>query len=98
MLRPIVLSRLAFVPMPFDKSRLTAPYINEGPRLERYLVKRWRLSAAAAADVVQEAFIRLMRVPQQQDIRDVPRHLRRLSRPQPSTIAARREEAMRAAS
>lgn len=55
-------------------------------------MKRWRLSAAAAADVVQEAFIRLMRVPQQQDIWDVPRHLRRLSRPQPSTIAARREE------
>jgi RNA polymerase sigma factor (sigma-70 family) len=54
---------------------LAALYADEHDRLRRRLVRRG-LSAAAAADAVQEAFLRLLRRPSA-DIRDLRSYVRR---------------------
>jgi RNA polymerase sigma-70 factor (ECF subfamily) len=52
---------------------LAALYADEHRRLQRFLIGR-DMSASAAADVVQEAFLRLLRAPRQ-DVRDLRSYL-----------------------
>jgi RNA polymerase sigma-70 factor (ECF subfamily) len=54
---------------------LAALYADEQSRLRRHLVRRG-LSAAAAADVVQDAFVKLLRAPRD-EIRDIRAYLQR---------------------
>jgi RNA polymerase sigma-70 factor (ECF subfamily) len=54
---------------------LSALYADELPRLRRHLVRRG-LSAPAASDAVQDAFVRLLHTPRE-DIRDLRSYLRR---------------------
>ncbi|MCR6736748.1 MAG: RNA polymerase sigma factor [Afipia sp.] len=52
---------------------LAALYADEHGRLQRFLMGRG-MSASAAADIVQEAFLRLLRAPRQ-DVRDLRSYL-----------------------
>ncbi|GAU82082.1 RNA polymerase sigma factor [Bosea sp. BIWAKO-01] len=61
--------------MSSDPTSLAALYADERLRLQRRLVKRG-LSVSAAADAVQEAFLRLLRIPRA-EIRDIRGYLHR---------------------
>lgn len=56
-------------------TNLSTIYADEQSRLRRHLIRRG-LSAPAAADIVQDAFVKLLRAPKD-DIRDVRAYLRR---------------------